>query len=147
MLIPTPDRLAILRYFFQEGVILAEKEFFKPKNIVLPKIQNIYVIKLMQSLVTRKYAKETFNWQVYYWTLTNEGIVYLREYLHLGDNVVPATQKATKPVQAFPDDQRRDRRDYRQRDDYRRTDYRKEAGDFKPTFNREGGPQRRPYSQ
>ena len=37
--------------------------------------------------------KEQFAWQHYYWYLTNEGIQYLRDYLHLPQEIVPATLK------------------------------------------------------
>jgi hypothetical protein len=50
--------------FNSEGVLLARADPQAKKNIVLEDVPNIYVIKLMQSLVTRKFAKETFNWQV-----------------------------------------------------------------------------------
>ncbi len=47
----------------------------------------------MQSLKSRNYVTETFNWQFYYFYLTNEGIEYLRDYLHLPEEIVPATLK------------------------------------------------------
>lgn len=37
--------------------------------------------------------KEQFAWRHYYWYLTNEGIEYLRTYLHLPSEIVPATLK------------------------------------------------------
>ncbi|KAH7824256.1 putative 40S ribosomal protein S10-1 [Monocercomonoides exilis] len=143
MLIPTANRIKILRYLFKEGVCLAKKEFFAKKNIVLPSIPNIQVIKMMQSLVTRKYVKETFNWQIYYWTLTDEGIVYLREYLHIDENVIPATLKPTKQAFTRPfDDERRARR-FGDREGFRRDGYKKDSGDFKPSFKRQDDGQRR----
>merc|ERR1711892_596589 len=33
------------------------------------------------------------SWRHYYWVLTNEGIEYLREYLHLPPEIVPVTMK------------------------------------------------------
>merc|ERR550534_1491656 len=52
----------------------------------------------MQSLKSRGYVRENFAWRHYYWYLTNEGIQYLRDYLHLPPEIVPATlRKATKP--------------------------------------------------
>merc|ERR1711924_411451 len=69
-------------------------------------VRNLYVMKLMQSLKSRGYVTEKFSWQWYYWYLTNEGIEYLREYLHLpavepvsGKPIVPATlQKTSRPA-------------------------------------------------
>jgi len=47
----------------------------------------------MQSLRSRTYVTESFTWNHYYWYLTNEGINYLREFLHLPEEIVPATLK------------------------------------------------------
>lgn len=48
----------------------------------------------LQSLASREYVKEQFAWRHHYWYLTNEGIDYLREYLHLPAEIVPSTVKA-----------------------------------------------------
>ena len=123
-------------YICLEGVCIAKKDFFAPKNMVLPKIPNIHVIKLMQSLKTRNYVKETFNWQIYYWTLTDEGVAYLREYLHLGANVVPATHKQPKHQMERPFEgrERRGGRFGGPRDGYRRDGFKKDADDFRPRY-------------
>ncbi|CEG83817.1 Putative 30S ribosomal protein S10e [Rhizopus microsporus] len=90
----------------------------------------------MQSLTSKGLVKTQFSWQWYYYTLTDEGIDYLREYLHLPQEIVPATMKKTaRPASSAPrrpfggDREGRARGD---RDNYRR----KEAasGDFKPEF-------------
>lgn len=47
----------------------------------------------LQSLKSRGYVKEQFAWRHYYWYLTNEGIQYLRDYLHLPPEIVPSTLK------------------------------------------------------
>ena len=49
------------------------------------------VIKACQSLTSRGYLKTQFSWQWYYYTLTPEGLDYLREWLHLPAEIVPAT--------------------------------------------------------
>ncbi|RYY83241.1 hypothetical protein EON63_11715 [archaeon] len=36
---------------------------------------------------------QTFNWQYYYYILTNDGIEFLRQYLALPAEIVPATLK------------------------------------------------------
>merc|ERR1719183_1317356 len=51
----------------------------------------------MQSLKSRKFVKETFSWQHYYWVLTEQGTEYLRKYLNLPANVKPETQKDQQP--------------------------------------------------
>merc|ERR1711964_770856 len=54
-----------------------------------------------KSLTSRGYLKDTFNWQWHYCFLTNEGIDYLREVLHLPSHVAPQTltkQRAVRPL-------------------------------------------------
>merc|ERR1711988_1133 len=84
MLVPKKDRLTVYKYLFKEGVMVAKKDCNKPQHDdpELP-VKNLYVIKLLTSLKSRGYVTESFSWQWYYWYLTNEGIEYLREYLHL----------------------------------------------------------------
>ncbi|KUF91740.1 hypothetical protein AM588_10004643 [Phytophthora nicotianae] len=79
--------------------MVAKKDFSLPKHEAVD-VPNLQVIKLMQSLKSRGYVKETFNWQWFYWYLTNEGIEYLRSYLHLPAEIVPATLKkqAARPT-------------------------------------------------
>ena len=83
-------------YLFREGVMVAKKDFFAPKHHLIPQVGNRELIQLMKSLKSRSYVKEAFNWGWYYWTLTEEGITYLRGYLHLPEEVVPNTMKARK---------------------------------------------------
>jgi len=61
-------------------------------------VPNLYVIKLCNSLKSREYVTENFCWNHYYYYLTNEGIQYLREYLHLPVEIVPATLKKRAPA-------------------------------------------------
>ncbi|CAN8002485.1 unnamed protein product, partial [Ixodes pacificus] len=77
----------------QEGVLVAKKDFHAPKHPELEAIPNLQVIKALQSLRSRGYVKEQFAWRHYYWYLTNEGIQYLRDFLHLPPEIVPATLK------------------------------------------------------
>eukprot|EP01126_Amoeba_proteus_P038647 TRINITY_DN403_c0_g1_i14.p1 TRINITY_DN403_c0_g1~~TRINITY_DN403_c0_g1_i14.p1 ORF type:complete len:118 (+),score=23.56 TRINITY_DN403_c0_g1_i14:372-725(+) len=53
----------------------------------------------MLSMKSRKFVTETFTWSHYYWYLTNEGINHLREFLHLPEEIVPATLKKKQPQQ------------------------------------------------
>lgn len=53
----------------------------------------------MQSFKSREYVRETFAWMHYYWYLTNDGIEFLRTYLNLPSEIVPATlKKSAKPT-------------------------------------------------
>merc|ERR1711964_236681 len=82
----------------KDGVMVAIKDCNKPIHANLETISNLQVIKAMQSLKSRGYVRENFAWRHFYWYLTNEGIQYLRDYLHLPPEIVPATlRKATKP--------------------------------------------------
>jgi len=79
--------------FSLEGVLVAEKDTrptAKHNEIDVP---NLYVLKLLQSLKSRGLVREQFTWNHFYYFLTNTGIEYLREYLHLPADVVPATLK------------------------------------------------------
>ncbi|KAH6676055.1 plectin/S10 domain-containing protein [Plectosphaerella plurivora] len=90
MLMPKADRKKIHEYLFREGVLVAAKDYNLPKH---PDIdtKNLFVVKAMQSLNSRGYVKTQFSWQYYYYTLTPEGLDYLREWLHLPAEIVPAT--------------------------------------------------------
>lgn len=107
MLIPTADRRKIHQYLFQEGVLVAKKDFNQPKHEELD-MKNLYVVKAMQSLDSKGYVKTRFSWQYYYYTLTDEGVEYLREWLHLPENIVPATHKATREEALAAAPRRRD---------------------------------------
>merc|ERR1712121_200154 len=101
MIIPKKNRVAIYEALFKDGVIVAIKDFNLPKHKELDTIRNLEVIKAMQSLKSRGYVRENFAWRHYYWYLTNEGIQYLRDYLHLPPEIVPATlKKTTKSTEA-----------------------------------------------
>lgn len=134
-----------------EGVLVAEKDFKKQSHSEELPYPNYQVIKLMTSLKSRGYVNETFNWNHYYWYLKDEGIEYLREYLHLPPGIVPNTLKkpAARPARAN-DERGGGRRDGKrgrfggERDGY--YDKNKSlgpSGDFKPRFEgggrREGG--------
>jgi small subunit ribosomal protein S10e len=93
MLMPKKDRVAIYEYLFKEGVMVAEKDFHAAKHPALEKVPNLHVIKALQSLKSRGYVKEQFAWRHFYWYLTNEGIQYLRDFLHLPPEIVPPTLK------------------------------------------------------
>merc|ERR1712133_70837 len=152
MIIPKKNRVAIYESLFKDGVMVAIKDFILKKHNELEKVRNLEVIKAMQSLKSRGYVRENFAWRHYYWYLTNEGIQYLRDFLHLPPEIVPATlRKATKPSEGRYNarDQRgapggppRGDRDGGDRDNYRREggsgDARMDKGgagdNFKPEF-------------
>lgn len=84
--------------FCAEGVLFAKKDFNLPQHPLVEGVPNLQVIKLMQSFKSKEYVRETFAWMHYYWFLTNEGIDFLRTYLNLPSEIVPATlKKSQKP--------------------------------------------------
>ncbi|XP_014220027.1 40S ribosomal protein S10b [Copidosoma floridanum] len=93
MLMPKSHRVAIYENLFKEGVMVAKKDFHAPSHSELENIPNLHVIKALQSLKSRGYVKEQFAWRHYYYYLTNDGIEYLRQFLHLPPEIVPATLK------------------------------------------------------
>lgn len=55
---------------------------------------------MMQSLKSKEYVTERYAWRHYYWFLTDSGIEFLREYLNLPSEIVPATlKKSTRPLE------------------------------------------------
>ncbi|KAJ5156255.1 hypothetical protein N7492_009058, partial [Penicillium capsulatum] len=142
MLIPKDDRKKIHEYLFREGVLVAKKDFNLPKHAEID-TKNLYVIKACQSLNSRGYIKTQFSWQYYYYTLTPEGLDYLREWLHLPAEVVPAThikqQRSHAPPRGMLGGEDRERRPRAPREGgYRRREQEgKEGGapgEFAPSF-------------
>merc|ERR1719281_2008054 len=64
------------------------------KHPALP-VPNLEVIQLMRGFASRQFVKQQYAWRHYYWYLTNDGINYLREVLHLPADIVPSTLKKT----------------------------------------------------
>jgi small subunit ribosomal protein S10e len=67
-----------------------KKDVRAPKHAEIA-VPNLQVMKALQSLKSRGYVTEQFSWQYYYFFLTDEGILFLRQYLHLPESVVPIT--------------------------------------------------------
>ncbi|KAF7650736.1 hypothetical protein LDENG_00121610 [Lucifuga dentata] len=100
MLMPLRELRAIYEVLFRDGVMVAKKDKRpQTKHPEITAVSNLQVIRAMVSLKSRGFVKETFVWRHFYWYLTNEGIVYLRDYLHLPPEIVPASlQRVRKPA-------------------------------------------------
>ena len=97
---PTKVKKQILTKLFNEGVLVAEKD--RKNNHPDFGVPNLYVMQLMKSMKSRTFVNETFCWHHFYWYLTNEGIDYLRAYLHLPLEIVPLTlKKKNKPEEEY----------------------------------------------
>ncbi|XP_056408834.1 plectin isoform X3 [Hyla sarda] len=100
MLMPRDRLRAIYEILFRDGVMVAKNDE-RPQchHAEVPGVTNLQVSKAMGSLKSRGYVRETFAWKHCYWYLTNEGIVYLRQYLHLPPEIVPASlQRVRRPI-------------------------------------------------
>merc|ERR1719373_1344336 len=106
VLISKKNRRAILEHIFKEGVIVVKHEPRASRHNELEDIPNLEVMMVTRSLASRAYLDEKFNWGWHYYFLTNEGIDYLREVLHLPAQVFPSTltkQRPTRPALAGAD--------------------------------------------
>lgn len=73
--------------------MVCKKDKYAPQHSDELPIPNLEVMCLLRSFASKGYVNETFNWQYYYYYLTNEGIDYLRQYLALPEHVTPNTHK------------------------------------------------------
>jgi small subunit ribosomal protein S10e len=104
LLMPNKNGIAIYELLLKEGAMVAEKDVHMPKHAELAdkNVPSLHVMKATQSLKSRGYVKEQFAWRHFYWYLTNEGIQYLRDYLHLPPEIVPATLRRSRPETGRP---------------------------------------------
>lgn len=100
MVMPLADLRAIYELLFRDGVIVAKKD--KHPQSMHPDLQgisNLKVIHAMASLKSKGCVKETFVWKHAYYYITNEGVAYLRNYLHLPPEILPASlQRVSRPA-------------------------------------------------
>ncbi|EDW03532.1 40S ribosomal protein S10b [Drosophila grimshawi] len=130
MFMKKADRIAIYQVLFHSGVMFAERSpQMMHTDKELKHLTNLQVTKTMKSLKSSGYVTEQTAWRHHYWCLNNEGIEFLRAYLHQPAEAMPITlQRRTVPVRMprTSDDPRfRDGpRDGKERDDrstYRRS--------------------------
>lgn len=70
--------------------MVVKKDTRAPRHAEIP-VPNLHVMNVMKSMKSRGYVTEEFSWQHYYFYLTDDGILFLRNYLHMPETVVPAT--------------------------------------------------------
>lgn len=99
MFIPKESRIAVFSYLFKEGVLVVKKDTRSQTHPHIEGPTNLEVLMLVKSLESRGHVKVTFSWQYNYVYLTDAGIEYLRQYLALPAEIVPATHKkqASRP--------------------------------------------------
>lgn len=93
MFIPKSSRIAVFSYLFKEGVLVVKKDTVSPTHPHIEGPTNLEVMMLMKSFESREYVRITYSWQHSYCYLTEKGIEYLRGYLALPPEIVPATHK------------------------------------------------------
>lgn len=77
-------------YLLQNGVICFPKET-KSVNEVLG-IENLKLFMICRSLCSKGCLTQMFNWQYHYYSLTNDGITFLKQELGINDEgVLPIT--------------------------------------------------------
>ncbi len=116
-----------------EGALTQQKDVKLEKHHIL-NLPNLHVAMALKSLKSMGHVREVFNWQWHYYFLTDSGVEYLREYLHLPEEVIPATLKkaAVKTLSGAPAGERR----FGDRDAKGGAP----GGEFRPRFGgREGG--------
>lgn len=101
---------------------MVKKDRYGPTHSDELPIPNLEVMCLLRSFESKGFVKGTFNWQHNYYYLTNEGIDYLREYLGLPSDVIPATLKKAAVAAKAPEAGQRGKSG--------------PAGDFSPEFQK-----------
>jgi small subunit ribosomal protein S10e len=145
MFIPKEHRIATFSYLFREGVCVVKKDNRSASHPHIEGPSNLEVLNLMKSLQSSKYVKITFSWQYNYCYLTDAGIEYLRQYLGLPAEVVPAThkQRAMRPESRDRDDDNHNKygggADGRRPPAFRGGDRGGDRGDREYRGRREGG--------
>ena len=90
MLVAKSDIKLIYQELLKEGVLVCPKDTRLPvhQNV---SVSNLAVMNVMKSLKSRAFVTEQFSWQWYYFRVTDEGIAFLRSYLHAPETTIPAT--------------------------------------------------------
>jgi small subunit ribosomal protein S10e len=97
MIITKKEKELVYNEIFRVGVLVVRKNKIKFSSKEENKINNMIVIKILKGLLSKGLVNETFSWKVYYFTLNEKGIIFLRNFLNIPSIVVPLTHK--KPIQ------------------------------------------------
>ena len=88
MQISKEEKINVYTSLFKNGTIVIKYEKEKTK-----KNKNLSSKFLLESLRSKGMVKETFSWQYHYYTLNDDGVRFLRNYLNIPEKVVPMTHK------------------------------------------------------
>ena len=110
------ERNQILFSLLKDGVICVKKEFHGIHEDT--GVDNLKVWMLTRSMLSKGYLETTFSWRYLYYTLTANGINYIKETLGIKDaKVQPKTRKARADA-AEEEEEGEDRRGGRGRRPY-----------------------------
>ena len=91
---PTAIRRKIFRYLFENGVLcVSDNQSGTHEEL---ECLNIYPFQIGRSFVSKGLCKKTYAWSHAYYTLTDKGIEYLRNFFGLPAAAAPATLRATE---------------------------------------------------
>ena len=86
------ERNAILYNLLKDGVVCVKKEFEGAHPDL--NIDNLKVWMVTRSLHSKGFLGLTFSWRHYYYTLNQDGIVFIKKVLGIDDETVqPGTHK------------------------------------------------------
>jgi small subunit ribosomal protein S10e len=89
MWMPTAVRRRILRYFFQNGImVVSDNQAGVHEEL---DCLNIYPFQIGRSFQSRGFAKKQYAWSHAYFVLTNKGIDYLRNFFGAPATAAPLT--------------------------------------------------------
>lgn len=91
MFIPAAIRKKILRHLFKSGVLVVSADQAGKHQEL--NCLNIYAFQIGRSFADKGFAKRQYAWSHAYFTLTQEGIDWLRNYFGAPANVEPATRQ------------------------------------------------------
>ena len=77
---------------FKNGVMVVNDYKYEKK------ISNFITIQVMNSLLSKGFVKKQYTWRVYYFTITEKGVDFIKSYLNFPSYLVPKTYEHNKGV-------------------------------------------------
>ena len=105
VLISKDERQKVYSYLLREGTLVVKKDVGLDKHQDIP-VANLKVMMMCKSLKSKGLLVEKFNWQWYYFHLSEEGIRAMCEYLGLPTNIRPDYYKAPAVKRAVSNEDR-----------------------------------------
>ena len=105
VLISKEEKHKVYSYLLGEGTLVVKKDTGLETHQDLP-VANLKVMMMCKSLKSKGLLQEKFNWQVYYFNLTEEGIRAMCEFLGLPANIRPDYYKAPAVKRQVADEER-----------------------------------------